>query len=747
MNLHSDASLRAVIDKINAAAQNSPEIQNYGKVVANYLREIAAKRESGLAEEAVMRQIFDVDILSATGQGSISLQPAYDDEGFRNRLKQLANQSLSSEKTARVAQLIAIYDDLLGRLREHCGRVPRLKLNRGLAALFPMDFTTVADVGKLQVLNRMLGGSNKDHPVQAHRNIFDRLDRLLGPVNPENLEDVARRLHLPWYIYAEAEKADDSALANESFDAKDSLAPLPAIRRRRGLLAIAGYLPTLFRYLEELQDGLSKDELYDVIRADNPKLKDASIGSVVNSVHKEFDLIKREGEKYVLSARGVNLLETEDPDELADFLLTRILGVDHLVVALRSQVHSKNELYAILQQANPGWTSNFAPGAMVSWLLGLDVLKKNDDGKLALTERGKRWAEMVTWTPESLPPPPLLETNTEITVSTGKHEPRGIQAVLDRLRSNEDASSCVFPEVSVTELHTGLWAHPRRHFAVLAGISGSGKTQLARRYGLALCEGDESRVLVVPVQPGWYEPSALLGYVNPLEQQYNSTPFLDLIQRAADDSEVPYVVILDEMNLSHPEQYLAPVLSAMETGCEIDLHQLSEADTEIPTKIRYPSNLAIIGTVNMDETTHGLSDKVLDRAYTMEFWDINVNEFPHWEREQLEDGERKRLRTLLSLASTELSPMRLHFGWRTIDDVLRFVAYGKSNGIAFDEALDCVIYAKVLPKIRGEDSSRFRSTLENLRKILGDAGLARCEAKVNEFLTDLQESGTARFWR
>ena len=91
--------------------------------------------------------------------------------------------------------------------------------------------------------------------------------------------------------------------------------------------------------------------------------------------------------------------------------------------------------------------------------------------------------------------------------------------------------------------------------------------------------------------------------------------------------------------------------------------------------------------------------------------------------------------------------MRLHFGWRTIDDVLRFVAYGKSNGIAFDEALDSVIYAKVLPKIRGEDSNRFRTALENLRKILSDGGLGRCEAKVKEFLADLQESGTARFWR
>ena len=83
----------------------------------------------------------------------------------------------------------------------------------------------------------------------------------------------------------------------------------------------------------------------------------------------------------------------------------------------------------------------------------------------------------------------------------------------------------------VMQLHAGLWFHPVRHFAVLTGISGSGKTQLALNYALALCGvqtvGHET-VKVVPIQPGWFDPSPLLGYVNPIHQSaYRSAPFLE----------------------------------------------------------------------------------------------------------------------------------------------------------------------------------------------------------------------------
>lgn len=136
----------------------------------------------------------------------------------------------------------------------------------------------------------------------------------------------------------------------------------------------------------------------------------------------------------------------------------------------------------------------------------------------------------------------------------------------------------LFDRADVESLHLGLWADDQRHFAVLAGLSGTGKRQLGYHYGRALVVTDadetESRLLTVRVQPGWHDPSPLLGYSNPLAGgAYQRTEFLNFLLRASQRPAEPHVCILDEMNLSHPEQYLAPLLSAMEQRDGVlDLH-------------------------------------------------------------------------------------------------------------------------------------------------------------------------------
>ena len=305
----------------------------------------------------------------------------------------------------------------------------------------------------------------------------------------------------------------------------------------------------------------------------------------------------------------------------------------------------------------------------------------------------------------------------------------------------------------IGQLHGGLWFHPIRHFVVLTGISGSGKTQLALNYALALCgagEDYQEQVGIFPVQPGWYDSSPLLGYVNPIQDtSYRSTPFLELLQRAAGDPDRPYVAILDEMNLSHPEQYLAPILSAMETQGWVELHQLDVDVTPIKQRIQYPANFAIIGTLNMDETTHGLSDKVLDRAYTLEFWNIDVNNFPGWTTVSLPERLRETVRKLLDQLVKALEPVRLHFGWRTIDDVLGFLTFQLENNKDVQDELiflDNVIYAKVLPKLRGE-GSQFQTALSDVGDICVAYKLNTCANKVKSMLVALAETGSARYWR
>jgi DNA-binding PadR family transcriptional regulator len=500
--------------------------------------------------------------------------------------------------------------------------------------------------------------------------------------------------------------------------------------------------------LPELKDGVTREEFSALIAQINPNYTLGSIGTTINVISREFDICKREGDVYQLSARGLNLLDTQDPDELADHLVTRILGIDNLLKKLESEPQTKAQLVSFLQSVHPGWTSDFAPLSMLGWLSSLNVIELNDARKYQLTERGHRWAEMVTWTPQILPKP--VETVEEFkAAATSQVKLPTVGGLLERLQKIT-SGKLMLDDQLVGQLHGGLWFHPIRHFVVLTGISGSGKTQLALNYALALCdahEADQEQVRVIPVQPGWYDPSPLLGYVNPIQDtSYRSAPFLELLQRAAGDPDRPYVAILDEMNLSHPEQYLAPILSAMETHGWIEIHQLDADSTSVKQRIQYPANLAIIGTVNMDETTHGLSDKVLDRAYTLEFWNINVNDFPGWATISLPGDVKEATRSLLDQLVKALDPVRLHFGWRTIDDVLSFLTFQLEHNQSAKDSLDSVIYAKVLPKLRGE-GTRFQKVLQDVNEILLSNGLKRCADKVKSMQADLVETGSARFWR
>ncbi len=308
-----------------------------------------------------------------------------------------------------------------------------------------------------------------------------------------------------------------------------------------------------------------------------------------------------------------------------------------------------------------------------------------------------------------------------------------------------------FPLDLCRQLHLGLWANDRRHFAILTGISGSGKTLLARKYAEALTGTEKPpRVCVVPVQPGWTDPSFLLGYPNPLKgDSYEQTSFLELLLSAKDKPGLPHVAILDEMNLSHPEQYLAPVLSAMETGDALELHGREDNFDGVPRSIPYPSNLVLLGTVNMDETTMGLSDKVLDRAFTLEFWDIDVDAWPGWNSPGLSEDRAGQVKAVLKELMTALKPARLHFGYRVIDEVLAFLKQHEQQTSDWDftKALDGVIYAKVLPKLRGDDSPRIQKSFDECKNVLDKHKLKRCTKKVEELIADLESTGSARFWR
>lgn len=271
---------------------------------------------------------------------------------------------------------------------------------------------------------------------------------------------------------------------------------------------------------------------------------------------------------------------------------------------------------------------------------------------------------------------------------------------------------------------------------ILTGQSGSGKTQIAVRFGEWLGPG---RLHVAAVRPDWTGAEALFGYEDGLKATVDgraawSVPGpLEFMLSAASDPQHPYLLLLDEMNLAHVERYFADVLSGMESG-QPCLPNLSRGDdgswrqrSQGPARIPLPRNIWIVGTVNVDETTYMFSPKVLDRANTFEFR-VETADLSNEVRkpQRCATGDPELVRGLLAVAKNEhwhldhqvsfhaeltvwlrrlhevLSRYNLEFGHRAFYETLRFASLAHAGGLAVSEAvLDRIVMQKVLPRLHG----------------------------------------------
>lgn len=287
-------------------------------------------------------------------------------------------------------------------------------------------------------------------------------------------------------------------------------------------------------------------------------------------------------------------------------------------------------------------------------------------------------------------------------------------------------------------------------FLILTGLSGSGKTKLAQSFAMWLCE-NESQYCLIPVGADWTNREPLLGFPNALVPQKYVKPdnrVLDLIIKAGEDSDKPYFLILDEMNLSHVERYFADFLSTMESKGKIFLHEGGGNWEGVPPSIMLPKNLFIIGTVNIDETTYMFSPKVLDRANTIEFritaeelkvfldnpGNVNLDVLEGRGAEfgssfvkiandpiapQSKNGE---INTALIKFFVQLKISGAEFGYRTASEIQRFAQIVPllSPGAKAQEIIDYAILQKLLPKVHGSRRKLEQVLVELIRLCLED---------------------------
>jgi hypothetical protein len=312
-------------------------------------------------------------------------------------------------------------------------------------------------------------------------------------------------------------------------------------------------------------------------------------------------------------------------------------------------------------------------------------------------------------------------------------------------------------------------------------------------------EPPEFRYAFVSVQPDWHNNVGLLGAYDPDTQTYERAAALELILRAHRSytealehgtTPPPYFLILDEMNLARIEHYFSDFLSVLESRRydddgrivqeRINLHNLPKPPVwideigvcyEIPSDIEVPPNVLFVGTVNLDETTHGISPKVLDRANVIECDKVDFDRFlfaGDGERDEspfelppartatlklgrIELGTQEitreladRLTPLLELNHV-LADVKRHFGYRVLNEIALFVRNARDligNGDdVIDAALDIQILQKVLPKFLFGPMIDAETCAEVLRLCRGDGPAPRFPRTAERLAQLLVERG------
>ncbi|HET9222979.1 MAG TPA: AAA family ATPase, partial [Roseiflexaceae bacterium] len=291
-----------------------------------------------------------------------------------------------------------------------------------------------------------------------------------------------------------------------------------------------------------------------------------------------------------------------------------------------------------------------------------------------------------------------------------------IETIVERIHARGFALS----DALIRAYHVALRTKP---LVILPGISGTGKTRLTRLYADAIygtAPGMENEnYLLIAVQPDWHNARDLLGYYNALTSKFHPTPFLRYLLRAAADPAALYFVCLDEMNLARPEYYLAPILSALETEEHlIDLGVPGPTAESVTGEIlanpfRLPLNVRITGTVNVDESTHTLSDKLLDRANVIELTDVDLEAFRRSYTGAVDEDTWQPITQIHAILTRAGQP----FGYRAVAEMLRYVEQARGV-LPPEQALDQQIKQKLLPKLRGDDTPRLRRALTELLELL-----------------------------
>lgn len=274
-------------------------------------------------------------------------------------------------------------------------------------------------------------------------------------------------------------------------------------------------------------------------------------------------------------------------------------------------------------------------------------------------------------------------------------------------------------------------------FTVLTGLSGTGKSKIVTAYAdaLGIKDGDFNQFNMISVRPFWQDDADLIGFVDNINNNYHpgDSGIVDTIISANDHPDKIFIVVFDEMNLARVEYYFSQFLSVLEKDADDRILNLYNSKIQprlyngdkYPANIKIPNNIRFVGTMNIDETTFQVSDKVLDRANVIRLKSVSFsnrikyqnlddtfdniecsydsfNQSIHNDNYSFSERELAFFDNLNECIQKCLP--NLGIGWRTLNNIERFISnvdFYKNDNFDVKDALDYQVAQRILPKIRG----------------------------------------------
>ncbi|MFO0150507.1 MAG: AAA family ATPase [Microcystis sp.] len=475
--------------------------------------------------------------------------------------------------------------------------------------------------------------------------------------------------------------------------------------------------------LHELNQQAAELELfrstYDALRKDaqNLETKQQHLQAEIPRLEQERDRILAEIATMETKAQQVDGLRVQ---------------IENLDADLRTKRSELGSLKRQLEQLNS--EKSLLDGQILSKENELKEFQKKireAKGDLEEIENGFKQAFQALETPIELAAnqPRLFASETEF---------------LTLFRQYLNGKGLIFSERTVKAFHTSLKVQDISALVILAGISGTGKSERPQAYANFI----GAPLVMLPVQPRWDSPQDLQGFYNYVEKKYKPTDLMRYLYQHQHQSNLKgriVMVLLDEMNLARVEYYFSDFLSKLETRRSkktyLDLEAGSLKLKDEQKQVLIPNEFLFVGTMNEDETTQSLSDKVLDRANILTFgrppdlqlcghkqtsppiptyvsWDA----FQGWTKEPSPDLAKK-VKHYVDEANDIMESLGRPFAHRVFQAFTKYVCNYPNpdrDEVIRNQAIADQFGQKLLPKLRGVmvEEKNVKEALDKMESLL-----------------------------